>query len=339
MKAAIFNGPHNIGVINYEFSKLLDDQVLIKVKSCGICGTDFHIYEGKAPAKPPVILGHEYVGEVIEVGKGTSSFRIGDHIAVNPNIHCGYCYFCKLGKINLCQNLKALGVTNNGGLAQYSVVPVTQAYLLPADFPFVEAAFAEPLSCCLHGIDIADIKLYDTIAVIGAGTIGLLMIQLAKLKGALKIIAIDVSNEKLSLAKSVGADYCFNPSEENFYNNMDDISSGGADIIIECAGNENAAALSVSLARKGGRIIIFGLSGLGSSLKLNLQEIFHKELSIRTSLLNPFTFQNAVDLLITKKIKVNLFNYQKLILDDNSIKTLFNKPRDGSVIKYMIIPN
>ncbi len=194
MLAAIFEETNYIHLGTENLPKLSANEILLKVNACGICGTDFHIYEGKAPARRHVILGHEYAGEVVEVGTEVQTFKVGDKAAVNPNIHCGYCQYCKAGKINLCENLKALGVTQNGGLAEYSVVPISQAYLIPKDFSIQSAAFAEPLSCCVHGIEQAGIKLNDTVAVIGCGTIGLLMIQLAFLKGASKVFALDISS-------------------------------------------------------------------------------------------------------------------------------------------------
>lgn len=339
MQAALFNSPHNINLVDYPLTKLEPDQLLVKVGACGICGTDFHIYKGHAPVKAPVILGHEFAGEIAEIGKDVKSFSIGDKVAVNPNIHCGYCEYCRMGKINLCNNLKALGVTINGGLAQYSIVPVSQAYHLPKDFPLRHAAFAEPLSCCIHGIDQADIKVGNKVVIIGAGTIGLLMIQLAILKGSSKIIVLDPVPEKRKLALDLNADYVFDPFEEKLVQKVKEVTSGGAEVVIECVGNEAAAQTSLNLVRRGGTIVIFGLASDESYLKFNLQSSFHNELTIKTSLLNPYTFQTAVDLLVTKKIKVDLFHSNYFSLEDEKLISVFNNNGDKSIIKHMLIPN
>jgi 2-desacetyl-2-hydroxyethyl bacteriochlorophyllide A dehydrogenase len=339
MLAALFNSPHNLRLVDYPLTKLESDQVLVKVGACGICGTDFHIYHGKAPAKAPVIIGHEYAGEIVEKGNDVSNFSVGDKIAVNPNIHCGYCEFCKTGKIHLCRNLKALGVTVNGGFAQYSKVLVTQAYKIPGNYSVKHAAFAEPLSCCLHGIVQANIKIGDSVAIIGAGTIGLFMVQLARLKGSSKIIVFDPVPEKRKLAAELNADYVFDPADDEFISKTKEVTSGGTDIVIECAGNESAAQISLDLVRKGGTIVIFGLSSSDSFLKLNLQTLFHNELTIKSSLLNPYTFQTAVDLLITGRIKVDLFNTHYFSLEDQKLFSVFNNGGDRTISKYMVVPN
>jgi len=339
MQALVFNGPYNLNLVEHAVPSLKDDELLIKVGACGVCGTDFHIFKGEAPAKSPVVIGHEYAGEIVDAGKNVKGFKPGDRVAINPNIHCGYCRFCRKGKINLCENLKALGVTIDGGIAQYSVVPVAQAYALPSNFSFETAAFAEPLSCCIHGIDQADIKLNDSVVIVGAGTIGLIMIQLAFLKGASKVIAVDISTEKLALARKLNTDYTFDIEEETSLNNILDLTSGGGDIVIECVGNSSAVKTSFNLVKKGGTVVIFGLAEPKDFIPLYLQSFFHKELNVKSSLLNPFTFQAAIDMLINNKIKVDLFNTSKIKLDNDEIKNLFNERKDSSVIKHMIIPN
>ena len=141
MKAALFAGNKNLTVEELSLDIMKDDDIIIEVNACGVCGTDFHIFNGEAPAKVPVIIGHEFAGSIVETGKSVSEFKVGDKVVIDPNIYCGYCRFCRVGKINLCENLKALGVTENGGMAQYSTVPQKQAYYLPPNFPVQDAIF------------------------------------------------------------------------------------------------------------------------------------------------------------------------------------------------------
>jgi L-iditol 2-dehydrogenase len=338
MKAAQFLGLKNLTVKNLTLQKVRGDEIVIKVGACGVCGTDFHIFNGEAPAKVPVIIGHEYAGEVVEIGKEVFEFKVGDKVAIDPNISCGYCSFCREGKINLCKNLKALGVTINGGMSEYSVVPKKQAYLLPSNFSIKNAAFAEPLSCCLHGIKQAQIKIGDTVTVLGLGTIGLLMVQLARLNGASKIIAIEPVEDKQKAAEDLNVDYIFNPFNKYFFSDYNNITSGGADVVIECVGNGDTAEFAFELVKPGGRIIIFGLAGPAAAVSLNLQSFFHKELTVKGSLLNPFTFQTAVDLLVTNKIFVDFLNPITIPLKNEALDTLFSKERDKTVIKYMVLP-
>jgi L-iditol 2-dehydrogenase len=339
MQAAFYHGPRALEIADCIMPVPAGDELLIKVNACGVCGTDFHIFNGEAPAKAPVIIGHEYTGEVVEAGKNVTGFKAGDNISVNPNIHCGYCEFCRDGRINLCKNLKALGVTLNGGFAQFSVVPQSQAYVIPAEFPHKYAAFSEPLSCCIHGINQAEIKLFDTVVIIGAGTIGILMTQLALLQGVKKVIVLEPSVNKRTITINLGADYALDPLVENFTENFNDILPGGADVVIECAGIQSAAETSLKIVRKGGRIVIFGLSAPSAFLNLPLQSFFHKELTIKSSLLNPNTFQTAVDLIVSNKINVGIIHPNEIPLDNSSLQALFTGSKDSAVIKYLVMPN
>jgi L-iditol 2-dehydrogenase len=339
MKALFFKGPGDIDVGELDIPEIQSDELLIQVNGCGVCGTDFHIYEGKAPSKIPVVLGHEYCGTIVEKGNGIADYSIGDNIAINPNIHCGYCEFCRKGEINLCKNLRALGVTLNGGMSQYSVVPVTQAHLLPKEFPFSQAVFAEPLSCCIHGINRSDIKIGDKVVIVGAGTIGLIMLQLAKLRGAASVIVIDPLKFKRNMAEALGADYVLGSNDNNFSELINDITSGGADVVIECVGSQKAVESAIRLVKKGGNIVIFGLSDNSAIMKVLLQSFFHKELTIKGSILNPNTFQSAVDLLVNRKLNVEIFNPYPVLLTQDKMKELFNVPKIESVIKFMVIPN
>ncbi len=192
------------------------DEVLVKVAACGICGTDVHIYhgdKGSAEVHPPVVLGHEFSGIVERVGSAVTTVRPGDHVTVDPNIYCGKCHFCKIGKKQQCTDLQAIGVTMDGGFADHCYVPETQCYLLDPSVPLRFGAMTEPLACCLHGIDLAKIRLGDTVAVIGGGAIGLIMVQLAKMSGASKVILSEPVALRRQIGLEVGADYAVDPME------------------------------------------------------------------------------------------------------------------------------
>lgn len=339
MQALWFNGQHEIEVKELMIPKLQQDELLVHVDACGVCGTDFHIYEGQAPSSIPVVLGHEYTGIILEMGSKFHNLKIGDKIAINPNIHCGYCEFCRKGKINLCSNLKALGVTLNGGMSQLSVVPVTQAYLLPNDFPYSKSVFAEPLSCCIHGINLAEILPGEKVLIIGAGTIGLLMLQLVQLRGASDVIVLDPIRFKRDMASSLNADHVFNPLIEDTLEKIIHLTNGGADTVIECVGNQVAGESALNLVRKGGKILIFGLSNNSDLIKVYMQTFFHKELTLKSSILNPYTFQSAVDLLVNNKINVEIFNPHPVLLNQDSVEKLFNRSDNKNIIKFMVTPN
>lgn len=339
MLAGIYKGSRQFELVDYSLRKIEPQELLVKVEYCGICGTDFHIVQGKAPSKPPVILGHEYSGRIVEKDKSTNGFNIDDLVVINPNIHCGYCDYCKEGKVNHCKNLKALGVTQNGGFSQYSIVPASQVYRLPDDFSLQSAAFAEPLSCCIHGIKKASIKLGDKIAILGGGPIGLLMLQLTQLVGASEILIIEPSHQKRKLATVIGADYVLDSRDSNLIEKVLDLTCGGVDVVIECVGKSDAAWTSLQIVKEGGTVLLFGLAEQSSTISLKLQSFFHREISIRSSLLNPFTFQTAVDLLVSGKISVEQFNSVQVSFRNEELVSLFNNSKNSSVVKYMVTPN
>lgn len=337
MLAALFQGNKKIAIEDYKLPILEKDELLIQVESCGICGTDRQIYEGKAPSKVPIILGHEFCGIIVEKGNANLKFSIDQKVVIDPNIYCGQCDYCRKGKINFCENLKALGVTLNGGFAEYCIVPSSQVYVLPDEFELSKAAFAEPLSCCIRGINNADVKLGDVVVIIGGGTIGLLMVQLVKIAGASKIILIEPDINKKNLAIKLGATNSICPDSENMLKQINDLTQNQIDVVIECVGNKTAVEDAINIAGKGGKVIIFGLAPNDQTINLNLQQIFHKELRIFNSYLNPFTFQSAINLLVNNKIDVKELITRQIRLTD--IPTFFSDNIVSGNIKVQIINN
>ena len=180
MKASYFVGKGSFEVRQAPELHPGAGEVVVRNKFCGVCGTDVHIFHGEpgsADVNPPVVLGHEYSGEIVEVGEGVTDLQVGDHVTVDPNIYCGKCEHCRNGKKQLCESMEAIGVTRDGGFAEYSRIPASQAFKLDPAVPYEAAAMAEPLACCLHGIDLAGIKPGQKVCVIGGGAIGLIMVQ------------------------------------------------------------------------------------------------------------------------------------------------------------------
>ena len=172
MKASRFLGNKTFAVTDLPTPHAGPGELVLRNQVCGVCGTDVHIYHGEpgsADVNPPVVLGHEYSGEVVEVGEGVTGFAVGDHVTVDPNIYCGHCAYCQNGKKQLCPSMEAIGVTRDGGFAQYSCIPASQAFKLEPTVPWEAAAMAEPLACCLHGIDLAGIQVGDKVCVVGGG--------------------------------------------------------------------------------------------------------------------------------------------------------------------------
>ena len=337
MLAAVFNGNKNFILSEYSLPSIKNNELLIKVAYCGVCGTDKHIYEGRASSKIPVILGHEYCGTIVEKGAMDSRFNIGDKVAIDPNISCGQCYYCSKGMVNFCENLKALGVSMNGGFAEYSVVPISQAYLLPSDFDLSIAAFSEPLSCCLRGFEHADIKPGNSVVIIGGGSIGLMMVQLVRNSAAAKIILIEPDLYKQKLGIELGADYALDPNDKEIFEEIKNFTNSQVDVVIECVGSKETVENAVKIAGKGAKVVIFGLAPKDQNVTLNLQQLFHNELKIFNSFLNPFTFKPAIDLLINKKINVQKLVTKQVYL--KNISNIFSDNNFSSTVKVQIINN
>lgn len=315
----------------------MPNEVLIKVEACGICGTDIHIYEGTANSKPPVILGHEYTGIIEYVGGNVTLFKSGDRVAVDPNIPCGYCDYCRRGLIHLCENLTALGVHIDGGFAEYSIVPESQLYRLPDNISFEWGCLTEPISCAIHGVELASIKAGDTVVILGAGAIGLIIMQLVRLSGASKLIVVEPIKGRRESARMLKADILIDPTEENVRDITMKNSYDGADVVMECAGSPQTARLALDLVRRGGRIIFFGVCDRNAKIHIKPQEIYFKELTIKGSYINPNTFSRAIDLLSLNKIDLSKFKIKRFLLDELLNALEYHKKQKA--LKNIVIPH
>lgn len=340
MKGNYFLGSRQFQVREMSFPPLGDFEVKIQNMAAGICGTDIHIYHGEkgsAEVTPPVVLGHEYAGVVVETGRSVTTVRVGDHVTVDPNIYCGTCPYCKAGKKQLCSNLVAVGVNFDGGFAQYSVVPEAQVYRLNPEVSFAEGAMAEPLACCIHGVELAGIELGDTVCVIGGGAIGLLMVQLARLKGAARVILSEPVENRRRIGLTLGADYAFNPLEKPLDVQLrDTLGIAGAQVVIECVGKTFATQQAVSAADKGATVLLFSVPQAGAEYGLPLFEVYQKELTVKGSFINPDTHQKAVNLINSGKIKTApLITHQYPL---SQLEAALFKQMDSDSIKVQVLP-
>ena len=296
MKATVLFAPKDLRVTDFKEPPLLDNGVKVAVAYCGLCGTDFHKFMGKAGSRPvvyPVPLGHEVSGVVVDVGKNVTEFKKGDRVTVDPNFSCGNCYYCKNGKRHLCSNSK--GVVK--GLAEYICPPKENVYLIPDTLSLLDASLTEPLSCCLHGVDLLDIKSGETVAVIGCGAIGAIMVQILKSTGAGKIIVFDADDDKRKRAIDLGAHAFINPVKQNVNEEIKNLGVENIDKVIECGGIIATASLALSVAGRGATVVLFGVSDAQAELPLKWYDAFTKELVIKTSYINPNTTVRSIAML------------------------------------------
>lgn len=337
MKVALFDKSHHLSVTQKDLRGLKSDEVLVNVTACGVCGTDLHIVEGISRSSPPVVLGHEYAGVIADVGTGINEFSIGDLVAIDPNISCGACYFCRRGEVHLCEHLLALGVDIDGGMAESSIVPVSQLYRLPKSMSPEMAAFIEPLSCAVHGIDRARIRPGDTVVILGGGTVGLLLLQLARISGASRTFVVEPLEWKRRIAKTVGADVVLDPAKTNIFEYVRDTTKVGADVVIECVGREDTVSLGLDLARRGGTVELFGVCPVGMKVMFEPNAVYLRELTIVGSYVNPHTFDRSIALLAENRISIEHFIIQRFPLD--GVLEALASLREGKTIKSLITPS
>ena len=305
MKASRFLGNKTFAVADLPTPHAGPGELVLRNQVCGVCGTDVHIYHGEpgsADVNPPVVLGHEYSGEVVEVGEGVTGFAVGDHVTVDPNIYCGHCAYCQNGKKQLCPSMEAIGVTRDGGFAQYSRIPASQAFKLEPTVPWEAAAMAEPLACCLHGIDLAGIQVGDKVCVVGGGAIGLLMVQLAKLSGASQIVLSEPNEKRRQVGLQLGANAALDPTRTDAQEAFAQVLDGGANVVIECVGNVPAVKSAFQFAGKGATVLLFSVPKVDATFDLPLFDVYKKELTIKGSFVNPDTHARAVALINSGKV-------------------------------------
>ncbi len=336
MKGAQYAGNRRLEVITRELRPLADNELLIDVEACGVCGTDLHIVDGTSRSNPPLIIGHEYAGRIVDKGKGVKDHAIGARVAVDPNIACGECLYCRRGLVHLCTDLRALGVDIDGGMAEYSIVPAAQAFPLGDGMSAEACAFVEPVSCAVHGIDRARISAGDAVVIIGGGPIGQIMLQLALAAGAAYTVLIEPVAAKRALGTTHGASLLLDPAAGNVAEAIHAVFPEGADVVIDCAGTPGTAAQALTLARRGGTVEFFGVCPIGATIPLEPNMVYFRELTIVGSYVNPFTFSRAIDLLRNGKVRVDALPLVRFPLD--GVHEALRQQREGIAVKSILLP-
>ena len=315
------------------------DELLVRVEASGICGTDRHLLHGEFPCKPPVTLGHEFCGIVEAMGSAVQGFRTGMRITGDPNIACGRCPQCHAGRINLCRNLRAIGIHRDGALAEYVLVPQKQAFELPLSLKATHGAFCEPLACCLHGVDMAEIKAGSSVVVLGGGVIGLLTVQLAKLAGATRVVLSTRQEAKRKLAEDVGATASVDPTAGDLIEKVtgsNGLLPGGADIVIECAGVAETMEQMTRLAKPGGTAVILGVMAQGAKISIEPFDVLFRELRVLGSFINPFVHRRAADLVAAGAIELDRLITRQIALDE--VPGVISRPAAAGEVKMMFVP-
>ena len=330
MKAVVLSAVNALVIADVEKPRPGTKECLVKVLACGICGTDRHIYHGEYPSTKPVILGHEFGGVIEEVGP-SSKFKVGQVVSVDPNIVCGKCVDCQAGRTAFCPKLTALGVNINGGLAEYVLTPDTQIYPVSDGLNPLHLAFIEPLACSIRGLDLANLEGGEKVAVLGGGVIGLLVVQLAKLAGASEIVLITRQKFRRDVALKIGATRVIDPNSEDVNTAVTNM-----DVVFECAGAVETFQQAQNIARRGGSVIVLGLTAADVTLEVNPFNIVVNELRIQGSFLNPLTQGRAAELVESGKLNLDILISKVVDLAD--VQAILDAPPAEGDIKYIACP-
>jgi threonine dehydrogenase-like Zn-dependent dehydrogenase len=297
MKAMRFHGPGDLRLEELAVPDPQPGQVRLRPLAVGLCGTDAHILQGEFPAPAPVVLGHEVAGIVDAVGAGVKGLKEGDLATVQPNTYCGLCRYCRMGREHLCSNLCAYGVHMNGGFAEAMAVSARHVYRLPSSMDARLACLAEPLACCVHGMDRVAIQSGSTVLVIGAGLIGLMLTRLARLAGAGLIVSSEPQALRRACALQFGADRAVEANQVGERQAMAATHGEGFDFVIDAVGSSATFAQGINLAARGGSILVFGCAPTHATASVRPFDIYARELTVIGSFINPYTHERAVNLL------------------------------------------
>jgi len=354
MKAQVFYEPLKMKLVDVPVPKIMDDELLVRVKACGICGSDVAYFYGLSPletkdGKGPLILGHEFTGQVVEVGKlvkQSGLFKKGDRVVVNPLQYCFACEVCGKGQFNLCENKTVLGVSIDGGFAEYAKCKATAAVKLPKNVSYEQGALTEPLACAFYGVRNMQLEVGHFCVVFGAGPIGLMMVQLIKSSGASCVVLVDTVDYRLVAGKKVGADVVLNVADEKskYYckdlkKEIERLTDGKfADRAITPTGAVPAMEAAIDITGRRSIIVFFGLPGADDYVRVPaLQSIFWDK-TIRFSWLAPLTWPPALQALSAGLVKVDKLITHSFKLKDLEKALEIVKDKKQRVLKALIKP-
>ncbi len=310
MKALVLEDYKKLTLVDdYAEPSVAPNEILIEVRSCGICGSDVHGYDGSSGRRiPPVIMGHEASGVVAKTGEAVTRFREGDCVTFDSMISCGACYFCRHGRPNLCDDRRVLGVScdeyrRHGAFAEFVNVPEPIVYAVPEGLSFDHAAMVEPVSVAVHAVDITPVQLGDTALVVGAGMIGLLTLQALRAAGCGRIVVADLADDRLQLATALGADEVVNSGSTNVVERVREITAGrGADVTLEAVGATPTVAMCIDAVRKGGAVTLIG--NVTPTVELGLQSVVTREVSVFGSCASANDYPACLELMARGAIQV-----------------------------------
>ena len=330
MKAAVISAPGEVEVTTVPDPAPGPRDVVVAVAGCGICGTDLHILQGEFAPTLPVVPGHEFAGEIVAVGSDVTELVVGDSVAVDPSLHCHECYYCRRGRGNLCERWAAIGVTTSGGAAEYAVAPAGNCVRITPGARVADYALVEPLSCAVRGFDVLRAAVGDHYLIYGAGTMGLMNLELAKRAGAATVDVVDLNAGRLETAVTLGC--------TNAVASADELRMPrGWDVVIDCTGVVAAIEDGLRRVGKGGTFLQFGVSDEQAQARWSPYRIYNHEITITGSMAVLHSFERAAELFAGGVLDPEVMISDRFSLDD--YPKALEQFRNGIGRKVQVTPN
>ena len=318
MKASYMTDIRKVEMRDLPMPEVKDNEVLVKIKHCGVCGSDVHFYEhgriGDCVVRAPMILGHECAGEIVEVGPAVKNLKVGDLVALEPGTTCGECEYCKTGRYNLCPDVVFMATPPvDGAFREYIAYPASYCFKLPETMDTMEGALLEPLNVGLHAVSRSGAKAGQTVAILGSGCIGLCTLMTLKYMGVHEVYVFDMIEKRLDMAKELGAAGVFNSRDVDAVEKINELTGGkGVDIVFETAGAVPTTKLTAHLVKRGGVIVMVGQGG-NEKVEYDFGTISTKEIDLRTLFRYRNLYPAAIDAvsrgLPLKKIVTDIFKF------------------------------
>lgn len=304
MQAVIFPKAESIAVERVPDPSCAPDEVIVQVARCGICGTDVHIYRNEYMSDFPLIPGHEFGGVIVETGREVTDFKVGERVAVDPNLYCGHCEFCRAEQANHCVNWQGVGVTRSGGFAEFVNVPAKACYHLPDSLTDQQAAFVEPLACVVHALKRFRIAPGDSLLILGGGPMGMLLLQAMRHNGAAQAVVVEKQPGRLELARKLGATAVIaaGPDQDA---QLKELAPRGFNVVVDATGVPAVIEHAFTYLRPRGQFLQFGVTPNHAKVHISPYDLFHNDWTIIGSFALCYTFQPAITMLANGIVDVN----------------------------------
>jgi NADPH2:quinone reductase len=333
MRAAVWEEPGRLSIEERPDPEPGRGEIVVRVAACGMCGTDLHIADGEFPPTPyPIVPGHEFAGSVAAVGEGVEELSEGDLVAVDPSLFCGHCDFCRIQRGNLCQNWNAIGDTVDGAFAELVRAPARNAYRLPEGIDGRAGALVEPISCAVHGLRRLAPEPGEALLITGAGTMGLILLQLARRDGAARVVVVDRNEERLKRATELGA-----AAVHTSVADARDEVVLGFDSVIDATGVAQVIEEGLGAVRRGGKLMVFGVAPDDARVPISPFRVYNDEITVLGSMAVLYTFQPAIELLKAGAVDADALITHGFALEDfgEALETM----RRGEGVKVQVLPN